>query len=146
MSRRYTGYGVTIEVTETRGSRIEYRDGSGQYRGYMEYTVGGGTLEIHTMSAQPNRRRLGALLMYEAAVIAPRYGATQLSALNTALDAQGFYERMGFAPNQAMVQQVQQAAKDPEERDLLLQRIGIWDADRNVVQQRAGAYILGRWI
>jgi hypothetical protein len=38
------------------------------HHGYLDYTISAVTLEIHTITAQPEGARLGSLLLFEASL------------------------------------------------------------------------------
>jgi N-acetylglutamate synthase-like GNAT family acetyltransferase len=60
--------------------------------------VRNGELEIHSLSAQPEKQKLGSILIHEAAKRAQKSKVNHIVALLVAKDATSFYASMGFQP------------------------------------------------
>lgn len=121
------------------------------HTGYLDYSMTGTTLVIHTMQAMPQGRNLGSLLLFEACLRAIFHGLNRLSALNVAATARGFYLRSGFHPSRAESRNLtlasQQAGGFPFDIRLHLGRqIPTWDAQRAQVQTVTANAILGTWL
>jgi GNAT superfamily N-acetyltransferase len=125
---------------------------AGAYRGYLDYSVDGDTLSIHTMDAAPQGSGLGSMLLYEAAGRAAFHGVNRIRALNVAANARGFYLRSGFHPARAGrllaegVIATPAAAADFATRLALARTIANWDAERLHVLNAAFRAIDGVWI
>jgi hypothetical protein len=134
--------------------RIQYvgLDGAAAaYRGFLDYTLSATSLEIHTMSAQPNGSGLGSLLLFEAANRAAFHAKDRIEALNVAATARGFYLGAGFHPARSERDNIEAAFPTPaianfDVRFHLARNIGVWDAPRLHILNHAFTAINGRWI
>lgn len=136
--------GITINVTEIRGQRIQYVGvGAPGYQGYLDYDLAPDAFQVRTMTAQPQGSGLGALLLFEASLIAPRYGKSRVDALTVAPTARGFYLKLRFHPSRTEAQNIDihNMANNFGERLRLGRNIATWQADRNKLQQAAAAQI-----
>ncbi|HLJ86526.1 MAG TPA: GNAT family N-acetyltransferase [Candidatus Angelobacter sp.] len=148
-----TYHNAPVGPSGTHSIRYVGLDGAaGTHRGYLDYSVGGGTLSIHTVDATPQGSGLGSLLLYEAALRASFHGAARITALNVAANARGFYLRAGFHPSRAGrdlaegVIATPAAPVDFGTRLALARSIGNWDAERVQIQNAAYAEINTHWL
>jgi GNAT superfamily N-acetyltransferase len=134
----YRNRAVTVRVDENRGSAITF-NGTGTdigYHGRLDYSVddANSIITIDTVEAQPERQGLGAVLLLELAIIAPRYRVTTIEAHNVARTAIAFYKDMGFVPDPTQLQNVQAVIGHANAAE----HVSTWRANRNLVQLKAG--------
>ncbi len=138
MAATYARAGVTVVVGELRGEKVDYSSpGSPLHHGSLSYELTKDSLEVHTIDAQPFRSGLGSLLMFEVALIAARYAKAMVTAVNVALDAQGFYRRLGFQPSLTELEAINTGQFSEAEKAVLRGRVATWQVVRNTLQARA---------
>ncbi len=148
MAATYSKAGITVVIGELRGEKVDYSSpGSPLHHGFLNYELTPGSLEVHTIDAQPFRSGLGSLLMFEVALIAARYAKAMVTAVNVALDAQGFYRKLGFQPSLAELEAINTGRFSEEEKAVLRGRVPTWQVVRNTLQLRAINELRGKgWL
>jgi len=129
---------------------------AGTHHGYLDYSVGGGALSIHTMDATPQGVRLGSLLLFEAVGRATFNGVSRIAALNVAANARGFYLRARFHPGSGGRNIVEAIIPTPvaapmgnpnfAARFALARTIANWEGTRADIQAASFAEIAGHWL
>lgn len=145
--------GVTIDVQRTRLSNGQYKlsytsQNNPAYHGYASYevvsetTANGRThtvVEIPTITAQPEGKGLGGLLMNQIAQDGQAWGADQMTTLATAPTAQPFYSKLGFYPDSQILSHLHESAPDVP-LDELKTKVPTWNAPTDDVLANSNKY------
>jgi hypothetical protein len=94
-----SGFSLRVNVQDNRGCNFAVSHGGTNYSGNVHWTLAAGVLEIHEISAAPERQGLGALLMWVTARRAIKLGLGHVATLATAQSAYKFYLDMNLHPS-----------------------------------------------
>jgi GNAT superfamily N-acetyltransferase len=86
------------DVGSGGGGKLYYESVDLHYQGYLKYAVRENALEVTTMMADPQRQKLGSLLLWIAGAVADRWDCGWMEAVTVAPTAHSFYRLCGFAP------------------------------------------------